>query len=148
MRAYDEVWPEYAGVEPEFEMRNIKWFKTTNGYIPFVENFDGTKIRVLTSGKSYHLIRKEVYDMITPTKKGMVLTYDKDLQTTITKATGLKGKIFETIDVLHEYFFNGSMKETVRRWVYTNSKTTTEIVKICNKINKKLTTATNDSKVY
>lgn len=148
MKHYGLLWDKYKEECEVYAMSKVFWYKTEdNVFVPFMLNFDKTKITILTTGKEFEVIRSPISVLVDtyipqcddvygePEEK---ILYKPNIVKTLKQVTGKSGKIFDSVYVLENYYFSNDVKSAVKTWVNTHELSQREIITMAEYVNKDL----------
>lgn len=148
MKSFDDKWDRYMEEKEElYEMKNVFWYKTEEGFIPFFVNADKTKIKLLTNRKVFDVIRSPMRVLVvrhTPLcdeadsmqEPEETIVYKPNILKTLTLATDRIGTIYDSATVLEKYYFSDDVKSGVKYWVETHTRSQEEIFRMAQQVNK------------
>lgn len=138
MKYFDGKWYRYYMEEKEefYEMKKVLWYKTEDGFIPFIVNFDESKIKLLTTRKEYDVVVTSVL-VDTQDKQGISLP-KINLKGTLRNATNKPGEIYDSAYVLENYYFSKEARIGVKDWVKGATRSQEEIFRMTRYVNNDL----------
>ena len=133
-----EKWAGEVNQEVKYKLKDLMWYKTNQGFFPFIENLDGTKVKLLSTGKVAKLKSTLEEKQFSPVDDEPVLTVCKDYESALKKLTKLDGKVCNVYQVIHDYYFEDRRMELVRGWINATEQTIYQIKGMTSFMNNSL----------
>lgn len=134
----EEKWVGEVNQEVKYKLKDIMWYKTNVGFIPFVENLDGTKVKLLSTGKVAKLKRTLKEVQFSPVDDDPEIIIYKDYESALKKLTKLDGKVCNVYQVVHDYYYQDRGMELVKGWINATEQTIYQIKGMTSYINNSL----------
>ena len=134
-------WVGEEDQEVKYTLKDIKWYKTNEGFFPFVENLDETKVKLLSTGKVVKLKRFFKEEPYSIHDSEPVITVYKDYQSALKKLTKLDGKVLNCYNAIYDYYFKDKRMDLAKNcWINGTQQTICQIKGITSYMNTRLQT--------